>query len=94
MADEKMIYPVQPAPLMPPQHPQTNQFGAPQPVKYNPQGSPNAIPNYTQPGYVMPTVIVGGVPRLTTSPQHLSNIIIIIYELSSDASKRSKNSRF
>ena len=71
MADEKIIYPVQPAPLMPPQQ-QTNQFGAPHSVKYNPQGSPNAIPSYTQPGYVMPTVIVGGVPRLTTSPQHLS----------------------
>jgi hypothetical protein len=81
MSDEKTPYPVQPAPFMPP--PQPNQYGAQPSASYNTQE--NYPPNYTQPSYVQPTLMVqplvmvqpsvvfnSGLPRLTSSPQHLS----------------------
>ena len=78
MSDEKTLYPVQPAPFMPP--PQPNQYGAPPPTYYN--QPPNYPSNYTQPGYVQPAIMLqpsvivnAGVPRLTTSPQHLSKYL-------------------
>jgi hypothetical protein len=90
MSDEKTPYPVQPAPLMPP--PQPNQYDAQPSASYSTQQ--NYPPNYTQPSYVQPTLMVqpsvivqppvmlqpsvifnSGLPRLTTSPQHLSKYL-------------------
>ena len=79
MENEKTQYPVQPAPFSAP----GQGYNAPPALAYNsvnPQQPGYVMPittSYVMPittGYVMPQVIVG-TPRLSTSPQHMSNMI-------------------
>jgi hypothetical protein len=81
MSDETP-YPVQPQPFASPK-PQPNPYGVPPSTDYtHQQPMPGTYPSgYATPGYVNPTVTViaptiVGTPPLSSSPQHLSMILI------------------